>query len=190
MKKGLFISISISILLFTGCGGGGSNETSNRDQIGSASPHKSKTYNLWEYMTPQSSDTKTYTLLSQNRSINYKTTFDVKRDRVVEINDYAANEKTIYEKKSDSIVVKFEKNGKPNGTYTLHLSADIGDIITKRSSNCELKAHYDTKEIEGKVFNDVIEIRCGETPGFYQKGVGEIAQIEGGASKKVRVLSN
>jgi hypothetical protein len=109
---------------------------------------------------------------------------------VVEVNDYASNEKTIYEKLNNKIKVRFEKNNKANGMYELHLTADIGDIITERSSECVLHKHYPTFSIKDRNFQDVIEIKCGNTPGYYQKGVGEIAQIEESNQKRVRVLSN
>ncbi len=187
---GRLLSFTLIAFLVSGCGGGDSKKRSS--EVDSASrTHSAKAYNLWEYMTPSKSKTNRYTTyVNKQKDSTYKTTYSVTSNRVVESEDYAKDEQTIYEKRNNSIVVRFTKNGKPNGMYTLHLWADVGDIITGRNSNCELKAHYDQKEIAGKIFDDVIEIRCGDIPGYYQKGVGEIAQIESKEEKRVRVLSN
>ena len=86
--------------------------------------------------------------------------------------------------------VVFLKLNKANGTYDLHLRANIGDKVTKRPSNCRLVRHHDTLEFAGKEFDDVIEIRCNDIPGYYQKGVGEIGQKEDKTGKTIRVLSS
>jgi hypothetical protein len=86
----------------------------------------------------------------------------------------------------------FEKDGTANGTYDLHLTADIGDIVTIKESTCKLLNHYDEVKISDKAFSDVIEIKCNDKPGYYQKGIGEIAQtnaLSTNGSRSVRILS-
>ena len=177
---------TITTLFLVGCGGGGDTGS------GGSSPVVSNLgkYNLWEYVTPSTSNTNTFTLSSNSVESTYTSTYNVKSNRVEEIADYAKDETTIYEKGADSILVKFEKAGKSNGTYTLKLTANINDIVTQRKSECRLTRHLDSFKIAEKTFQDVIEITCGTIPGYYQKGVGEIAQIEDSSGKNIRVLSN
>ena len=177
------ILTSLTAFLFIGCGG----TTGGDDKKPVVVQGK---YNLWEYMTPNTSNTNTFNLSSNSVDSKYTTTYKVERNRVVEVADYAQGEETIYEKFTDKIIIKFKKGGKPNGFYEIKLTANINDVITKRSSSCRLSKHHDNFTIAGKSFQDVIEITCGSTPGFYQKGVGEIAQIEDDSGKNLRVLSN
>ncbi len=175
---------TITALFLVGCGGGGEDTA--------ASPTLTNTgkYNLWEYMTPSTSHASTFTLSSNSVDSTYKSTYSVSNNRVAEVADYAKDETTIYEKGPDKITVRFEKGGKANGTYALKLTANINDIVTVRNSTCKLSQHYETFPIAGKTFDDVIEITCGNIPGYYQKGIGEVAQKEGASGKDIRVLSN
>ena len=142
-------------------------------------------------MTPNASNTNTFTLSSNSVDTTYKSTYTVvNQSRVEEVADYAKDEKTIYEKSNNKIIIKFEKNGKANGFYELKLTADIGNVVTVRNSNCKLSNHHDTFSIAGKSFQDVIEITCNNIPGYYQKGIGEVAQKEDSTGKNIRVLSN
>ncbi len=176
---------TITALFLVGCGGGGGDE--GKTAATTASNGK---YNLWEYMTPSSSNTNTFTLSSNSVDSTYKSTYSVSNNRVTEVADYAQDETTIYEKGTDKITVRFEKDGKANGTYALKLTANINDIVTTRNSTCKLTQHLDTFTIAGKEFSDVIEITCGNIPGYYQKGIGEVAQKEDSSGKNIRVLSN
>lgn len=185
MIKHIAFASSIAILLL-GCGGG-SSTTDTGGKIGAQSHNKA--YDLWAYMVPSSSQTNTFTHISNGKTSTYTTTYSVSQNRVEERDDYAQNEKTIYERFSDKITVKFEKDGKPNGMYDLALGADIGDIVTIRNSTCSLSKHYDDFSIADKSFQDVIEITCNNIPGYYQKGVGEVAQKEDSVGKNIRVLS-
>jgi len=189
MKKRLLAVSVVTIGLFSGCGGSANsvdsiNNTSDEQNIPSGS------YNLWDYMTPANSHTSRYTILNNGQQSKYNTNYSVKKNRVVEVSDYVRNEKTIYEKYKDRIKIKFEKDNKPNGMYELKLYVNIGDKITIRDSSCKLTKHLDDFELNGKHFNDVIEVKCGNKPGYYQKGVGEIAQVDDPSKKAIRVLSN
>jgi len=192
MKRNLLLS-TIFIALISGCGGG-DNRSPDRDRdntIQNNSIRNSQSYNLWEYFTPNRSKTNSYKLYENNSVSSYKTSYNVSNNKVIEVDDYAPNEKTIYEKRDNYIEVKFQKDGKPNGIYKLKLYANIGDSVTVLDSTCKLTKHYDNFTIKDQAFNDVIEIRCGNKPGYYQKGVGEIAQdIKTNNQKVTRVLSN
>jgi len=177
--------MTLTSLFLIGCGG-----TESVKGSGSAVDNTPKDYDLWAYMVPNTSNTNTFTLSSQNSTSTYKTNYKVSQSRVEEIADYAQDEKTVYTKEANKIVVSFEKNNKPNGIYELHLGANINDIVTMRTSGCKLTKHLDTFTINQKAFADVIEITCDGIPGYYQKGVGEVAQIEDSSGKNIRVLSN
>ncbi len=195
MIKNLLFSTT-AIFFLIGCGGGASDEskstttnninTNNTEEIVST-PKGS--YNLWDYIVPNSSKTSEFVIHSQqNGDRSYRTSYAVKTNRVEEIADYAENETTVYEIHSDKITIKFLKDGKPNGLYQLHSFANIGEVVTVRGSDCKLAKHHDQYKLDDKIFDDVIEIVCANQPGLYQKGVGEIAQINSG--KDYRVLSN
>jgi hypothetical protein len=199
MKK-MIALILLSLLILTGCGGGseGSGSTDNpRNNTNSAvSSDVGKTdgkYNLWEYMTPTKNTTNSFVETKGETTSTYKTTYSISPTTVTETSDYAQNEKTIYTKKSDRVTVSFEKDGTPNGSYDLDLTANIGDMVTIKESTCILANHYDKVKISDKYFTDVIEIKCSDKPGYYQKGVGEIAQtnaLSTNGSRSVRILSN
>ncbi len=178
---------SFTALVFIGCGGAGGESAKT---ISGTTQTVQKAYNLWEYIAPQSSKTNTFTKVTDAKQSTYTTTYTVTGDKVEAKDDYAPDEKTIYQKSGDTILVKFEKNNKANGQYSLHMGANIGDIVTVRSSTCKLTQHLDTFSLANQTFHDVIEIKCADTPGYYQKGVGEVGQIEKGLGKSIRVLSN
>ncbi len=178
---------TIAVLFLVGCGGGDGDKIVAQATTTTTSNGK---YSLWEYMTPSSSNTNIFKLSTNSVDSTYKSTYSVTKNRVTEIADYAQDETTIYEKGSNSITVKFEKGGKSNGTYALKLTANINEMVTTRKSDCKLTNHLNTFSIAGEEFNDVIEITCGNIPGYYQKGVGEVAQKEDSSGKNIRVLSN
>ena len=193
-------SLILVSLLFTGCGGAGDSgnskkETADESKKSTLPAGVGKTdgdYNLWDYMIPKKATTNNFIETKGDKTTGYKTTYSVERNSVTEVSDYAKNEKTIYTKKRDRITVSFTKDNTPNGAYDLDLTADIGDIVTVLESTCKFIKHYPTKDINGKEFKDVIEIKCDEKPGYYQKNVGEIAQtkLSTNGSRSMRVLSN
>jgi hypothetical protein len=180
---------TLALLLFTGCGGGGETNSDNKPIT---QTRLDKQYNLWSYLVPTSDSTHTFTHIQNGSTSTYKTTYTVTNKQVEEVADYAKDEKTIYQIVNDEINVKFEKSSRPNGMYKLFMTADIGDVVTVRTSTCKLSNHLDTFQAPNsdKSFADVIEITCNNIPGYYQKGVGEIAQIEDSSGKNIRVLSN
>jgi len=200
MKK-ITVLILLSLLILTGCGGGGEESSTNskNPQTNTSSAIDNdvgKTdgkYNLWEYMTPAKDTTNNFIETKGDTTSTYKTTYSISPTTVTETSDYAPNERTIYTKKSDRITVSFEKDGTPNGSYDLDLTASPNDIVTIKESTCILTNHYDTVKIGDKSFTDVIEIKCNDKPGYYQKGVGEIAQtnaLSTSGTRSVRILAN
>ncbi len=197
-------ALLLALVLITGCGGGGGSEdtpqtttpaaTDNtKNQLASGVGKTTGKYQLWEYMTPKSDSTNNFIETTGDGTTNYKTTYAISTNSVTEQSDYAQKEKTIYTKSTDRITVSFTKDGTPNGSYDLDLTADINDIVTVMDSTCKLVKHYDSVTIDDRAFSDVIEINCNDKPGYYQKGVGEIAQTQlvgSTGSRSIRVLSN
>ncbi len=192
-------SLLLVLTLITGCGGGSSDEQPTPKQTPTTSSNQlgiGKTdgkYKLWEYVTPKTDTTNNFIDTTGDKTDSYKTTYSISTSSVTETSDYAKNEKTIYTKKADRITVTFTKDGTPNGSYDLDLTADINDDVTVLASQCILTKHFDSIKINDKSFSDVIEIKCSDKPGYYQKGIGEIAQtqlIGTTGSRSVRILSN
>ncbi len=206
MKRDITLALFLSLALLTGCGG--DKPTESEDKITTPSnTQKDKTitssirdvgktdgkYNLWDYMTPQSSRTNSFVETKGDVTNEYETTYLIDKDKVTEVSDYAQNEKTIYKKKTDRVTIEFKKDDEFNGSYDLHLTADIDGDVTILTSTCKLTEHFQSKTINKKEFLDVIEIRCNNKPGYYQKGIGEIAQtevIDAKGTSSLRVLTN
>ena len=167
-KKTILMLITITI--FTGCGSSTETDTHQTQQPVSGE------YALWDYLVPSVDTTNKYIKTTATSTKKYQTRFVKKGNTVTEISDYAKNEQTIYTKNKTNITISFLKDGAPNGHYDLKLNVDIDDMVTVKQSDCRLTKHYDTFSIDGESFSDVIEITCSDEPGYYQKGVGEIAQ--------------
>jgi len=192
MKKNIALLL-FTALIIAGCGGTtDSSDNSNTNDKNDKSGNIKGAYNLWEYMVPSSDITNSFIETKAGVTNSYKTTYTTTGNQVKETSDYAPNEQTIYVKKSDRISITFEKQDESsnifttNGSYDLHLTANIGDTVTIKDSTCKLKAHYDNKTINNK-------INCDGKPGYYQKGVGEVAQLDTvdiKSSKRITTLSN
>jgi len=200
-------AIFLALTLFTGCGGGSDsvNDSSVSDGSTTITTPDKKTviknksgkidgkYNLWEYIIPSSDTTNVFIETTGSETNSYKTTYKTLGDTVVEVSDYASNEKTTYIKKSDRVTITFTKDGTNNGSYDLDLTADINDTVTVEDSTCRLKKYHNSITIGDKSFKDTIEIDCNGKPGYYAKGIGEVAQIEKlseNGTRSIRVLSN
>lgn len=208
MKRDISIAL-LALALLTGCGGGGDKaddkdtiDTPDNPSITTSISDKGKTdgkYNLWDYMTPQNNGTNNFIETKGDKTNEYKTTYSISKNKVTEVSDYAQNEKTIYKKKKDRVTVEFLKDEKFNGSYEfngsydLHLTADIDGDVTILTSTCKLTNHFNSKIINDTKFLDIIEIRCNNKPGYYQKNIGEIAQtdiVDAKGTSSLRVLAN
>jgi hypothetical protein len=180
---------TITIILLTGCGGGGGDDDNNK-KSGTSNQSYTKDINLWDYVVPNSSKEDSFSLTTNSKTSKYKTRYSVSSNKVEEVSTYSKNEKTIYKKNNNTIIISFEKDGKPNGTYNLINNVNIGDKVTEKKSDCKLTNKFDKKSIQGKEFSDLIEITCSTHIGYYQRGIGEVAQFEKNSAKNIRMLSN
>ncbi len=173
----LFIQIvPLSLLLFfnTGCGGtAGESRTETTQNIQS---YDKGAIALWDYLVPETDTTNSYIKTSGDQIEKYRTHYTREADTVTEISEFSKNEKTIYTKTKNNITILFYTDNVENGRLELKPTVDIGDIVTIKKSDCTLVKKWDNFRFEEQSFDDVIEIQCGNTPGYYQRGTGEILQ--------------
>ncbi|RUM65924.1 MAG: hypothetical protein DSZ05_05215 [Sulfurospirillum sp.] len=175
MQYRLYVFISILILSLSGCGGATEETTVDRTQSIPKSYHTGS-ISLWNYLVPAGDTTNNYVKTNGEQVQKYRTRYTREANSVTEVSDLSKNEKTVYRNGKESITVLFYTNGQENGRLELKPTVDIGDIVTIKKSDCTLVKLWDDFTYQKQNFKDVIEIRCGDTPGYYQKGVGEILQ--------------
>ena len=180
------------MITFIGCGGAGGTDVSAGDVVKTKTYTNKGNYALWEYLVPAKTSTNNYIKTTGDTVQKYQTRYIKQDDSVIESSTDVPNEQTIYTKNANSITVSFSKDSQPNGHYDLHTLVDIGDMVTMKTSNCILKKHYDSFAFQGQTYTDVIAIECGNTPGYYQKGIGEIGQEQSlnTTGRVVQFLSN
>ncbi len=170
-----FIPVWILIFSLAGCGGATGDTKAERTEPVHQN-YNNGAIALWDYLVPAGDTTNNYIKTSGEEIQKYKTRYTREANSVTEVSDLSQNEKTIYRKDKENITILFYTNGEENGRLELKPTVDIGDIVTVKKSDCTLKKLWDHFTFEEKNFKDVIEIRCGDTPGYYQRGVGEILQ--------------
>ena len=167
-------SIAI-IFLFTACGSGGGEKVSTDSPQQEARVY-SGNIDLWQYMVPDADRTNNYIRTTGSDTKKYQTRYVVKGNSVTEESELSSNEKTVYTNKGNTILVTFFTDGSQNGSVELKTKVDIGDIVTVKKSDCKLTRQIPEYSYQGQKFEDVIEIVCGNDPGYYQRNVGEILQ--------------
>ncbi len=175
----IFISMFFLILGLTGCGAGGTNDNDKQERTDTTkvpANYNKGAISLWDYLVPETDTTNNYIKTSGDQTEKYRTRYTKSADTVTEVSDFSQNEKTIYKNEKNNITILFYTDGSENGRLELKPTVDIGDIVTIKKSDCTLVKLWDEFHFDGKSFKDVIEIRCGDTPGYYQRGVGEILQ--------------
>jgi len=169
--------IPVWILIFSLAGCGGATGDTKTEQTKPVHQNYSNgAIALWDYLVPSGDTTNSYIKTSGEKTQKYKTRYTREANSVTEVSDLSQNEKTIYRNNKENITVLFYTNGEENGRLELKPTVDIGDIVTIKKSDCTLVKRWDDFMFQDKNFKDVIEIHCGDTPGYYQRGVGEIVQ--------------
>ncbi len=178
MKKSHFILMLSMTLLFSGCGGGGGSDTDNTTTLNKdrTSQQYEGSIALWDYLVPASDTTNSYIKTTATQSQTYQTRYLTESDSVTEISELSQNEKTVYTNNGNEILITFYTDNVSNGSVELKAKVDIGDIVTVKKSDCRLTQHLNSFVYNNQTFTDVIEIKCGDAPGYYQKGVGEVVQ--------------
>jgi hypothetical protein len=195
MKKKIysFLTGVAVAALFTGCGGGGGTTTS----ASSTEPTRTVAYQgdiaLWDYLVPAADATNSYIKTNGTETKKYQTRFSRSTDGITEISELSPNEKTLYTNNGNTIEITFYADNVQNGSVTLKSKVNINDIVTVKTSDCRLKQRLASFTYAGNSYSDVIEIVCGDTPGYYQKGVGEILQqksLSPSGTVETKILEN
>ena len=112
----------------------------------------------------------------QSRSIqatNYSATYRaIDGDTIIETPSNTSEEKIKYEKLANYIKVTLIKNGQNLYSYNLKKTVKIGESITQPESSCLFVNSFSQITLNGKKYNDVIEIDCGKHKAYYAKGEG------------------
>ncbi len=177
MKSILTTAAVLTILTLGGCGGSGGDTGKSGS---STTPRENVTYQgsiaLWDYLVPAGDATNQYIKTTGDQVQKYSTRFVRTNNSVTETSEISPGEKTVYTNRDNTIRIDFFTDDTPNGTVEMKARVDIGDIVTVKKSDCRLARQLATFTYEGRKYQDVIEIDCGNQPGYYQKGVGEIMQ--------------
>jgi len=171
----LYTYLILILFGLTGCGGGGGDDTASAYAPPSQS-FSGASYDTWDYVIPSTSKDTNSINSGDIGGTDYGATFTVSETRTTEIPDDAPGEKIVYDKLSDRVKISFYKDDIKTFSYEMKKSIHIGETTTVSDSACVLVNHYSTYNIQGTNYNDVIQIDCGKSKGFYQKGHGEIAQ--------------
>ncbi len=169
----LIIGSMTAALMLTACGSGGGEKSTPPTQQARV---YSGNIDLWQYMVPSSDRTNSYIRTTGTETKKYQTRYVVKADNVTEESQLSSNEKTVYTNRGNTILITFFTDGVQNGSVELKAKVDIGDIVTVKKSDCRLTKQMPEYTYNGEKFEDVIEIVCGNDPGYYQRGTGEILQ--------------
>jgi len=179
LNKIFGLSIACIVISFSGCGGSGSDDGLDLDA--QVTYKTSGTYDLRNYIIPTENSLSVYDQLNYTNT-DGKTTFKDDPERSTYTEKYDVNTTQVivkdgndqidhmYDIQADRIL---ELDPTGNVQYTFARFADMDDYVLSSSSNnainniptvtknvCQVKKHYDTKEIDQKEYTDVLEISC------------------------------
>jgi len=158
MRK-VMSSLMIVSLLFVGCGGGGSTDSTTTQ------------YDMWEYIA--SKDTTTNTLDKYNSNSTYTL-----------IGNRTINAGYIEYTVLSSISKQVDFNGEVTAIFTLsgntikinNINIQRYKSIGSKLGECTLESQHDTLTIANNhVFANVLEFNCGDYKEFYSKDNGLVA---------------
>ena len=183
MKR--FVFLFLIPFIFIGCGGGGSSSdsgstiyTDNSSEENTPSQNiSSNSFDTWEYIVPNNSLSSKAISSKSIDGTSYQATYrSIEPNTIVEeIPQNTTDERVLYEKRDKDIEIKFIKNDIKTYSYAIKRYVSLGEQTIDNSS-CMLVNHFNSKNINGTDYSDVIEIDCGKHKGFYAKGIGEIYQ--------------
>lgn len=171
----LYIYIMLILFTLSGCGGGGGDSSSSASSFDGNFPTQDfsgASYEAWDYIIPANNLQENSIDVNSVGSTNYSANFTFAENITTEIPDNAHDEKIVYEKLTDRVKISFYKSDEKTFSYEMKKKIHIGETTTVLDSACILIAHHQKYNI----YDDVIQIDCGKSQGFYQKGKGQIAQ--------------
>jgi len=177
MKKLYFLSLII--YLFSGCGGTSSPSSDDDKNTHINIPTGFSGYILSDYLFADSSN--------EVDAYKYKNSKFFQTDRL----SYSYGEGGVIKLRSltnlggyvdfrvgsdgSKIDVNIYKDGKQN-KFSLKNYVDLNDTLTNGSDECKVVEHFDNFSFDDKSFDDVIEIDCPKSKGYYQKGQGFVLE--------------
>ncbi len=175
MKK-VYI-LSLAILLFSACGGGGSPSNSGSLNIVHNKLTGFKGYILSDYLFANS-DKKVEKLQYKNGEFYQKETLsysvsnsNIKLRSLTNLGGYI-DFNIIDDKKID---VNIYQDAKQN-SFSMKNYLDLNHTVTTKDGECKLAKHFDIFKYDGKSYDDVIEIDCPKSKGYYQKHNGLVVE--------------
>ncbi len=179
--------IVISALLFSGCGSSSVSTGSVPTTSDGTSPAQTaKTsqkpsgftgYTLYEYLVPASVQTvQSYKYQNQNylrvESLEYNKHDNFISQRSLQNQDGEVE----YQNNGDDTILVTLYHDSASDTFKMHNFVNIGDTVTLKQGSCTLSAYYDRLDFQGKSFDDVVQISCAKSVGYYQKGKGLVVE--------------
>ena len=137
-------------------------------------------FSLWNYLTADRNETFTYTRYRNNLKDRTQTNrLTIASDVTRRISVPYSLRQITYVNNSDKIVINFYRDLDLLKSVALKRFAAIGERVTLQNSadvsqSCILQNHFTRVRLANQIYNDVIEIRCGDESAFFQKGRGLI----------------
>jgi hypothetical protein len=173
MKK-IYI-ISSLLLLLSGCGSSSSKDSIVDDKV----PYGFKGYKLYDYIAPKDDkEVLSYKYKNKNfyqeERLEYKNSGSIITQRsLTNLGGAVEFQNPVSEK--DFVDVVIYKDNKQEH-FKMNNYVDINSTITKDSSECKITKHYEKLIYDKREFDDVLEISCPKSVGYYQKGSGLVVE--------------
>ena len=146
-------------------------------------------YPLWAYLTADQNTTFTYTRYRNSLKERTQTnTLTVISDVTRRMRVPYSLRQIAYVNENDKIVINFYRDSDLLKSVALKRFASIGERVTLQnpadvSQSCILQNHFIRVRLADKVYDDVLEIRCGKEHAFFQKAKGLILRNSSGTGE-------
>jgi len=189
MNKSIAISVFISVVsLLIGCGSSSSKSEDTRANTSSFNPEKAKDFDgyiLQEYLFPTRDQVvPIYKYLNKEFYKEEKLSYKISQDsnyqivKLQSLSNIGGYVEYYLGKENDSAVNINIYQDEDQKAFKLENFIHIGDSVTLKSGECKVAKHYQTLKLpyDTHSFNDVLEIDCPKSVGYYQKHKGLVLQ--------------
>jgi hypothetical protein len=176
MKK-IYI-VSSLLLLLSGCGSS-SNSSTKALEDSDKVPYGFKGYRLYDYVAPkEDKEVLSYKYKNgnfyQEERLEYTNSGSIITQRsLTNLGGAVEFQNPVSQK--DLVDVVIYKDSKQEH-FKMKNYVDVGSIITKDGGECKITKHYEKLEYDNREFDDVLEISCPKSIGYYQKGKGLVVE--------------